>query len=35
MVLKTDTEPPTALLDKLRAVPNILRVKSVALPPRK
>jgi D-3-phosphoglycerate dehydrogenase len=35
MVLKTDTEPPTALLDKLRAVPNILRVKSVVLPPRK
>ncbi len=26
MVLKTDTEPPTALLEKLRAVPNILRV---------
>ena len=35
MVLKTDTEPPTALLEKLRAVPNILRVKSVVLPPRK
>jgi len=34
MVLKTDTEPPKDLLDKLRATPNILRVKSLILPPR-
>lgn len=34
MVLKTDTEPPAALLEKLRARPNIMRVKSLTLPPR-
>jgi D-3-phosphoglycerate dehydrogenase len=34
MVIKTDSQPPTALLDKLRARPNILRAKSLALPAR-
>ncbi len=34
MVLKTDSEPPTALLNRLRARPNILHVKSLVLPPR-
>ena len=34
MVLKTDSQPPAALLDKLRARPNITRVKSLSLPPR-
>jgi D-3-phosphoglycerate dehydrogenase len=34
MVLKTDSEPPAALLNRLRARPNILHVKSLVLPPR-
>jgi D-3-phosphoglycerate dehydrogenase len=32
MVLKTDSEPPAALLEHLRAQPNIVRVKAVNLP---
>jgi D-3-phosphoglycerate dehydrogenase len=34
MVLKVDSVPPDALLNRLRARPNILKVKSVKLPPR-
>lgn len=34
MVLKTDSEPPEALVNRLRARPNILRVKTVKLPAR-
>jgi D-3-phosphoglycerate dehydrogenase len=34
MLIKTDTEPPAALINRLRARPNILKVKSVKLPPR-
>ena len=34
MVIKTDSEPPAALLNRLRARPNILRAKSLVLPPR-
>ena len=34
MVLKTDSEPPSALLNRLRARPSILKVKSLVLPPR-
>ena len=34
MVIKTDSPPPDALLNRLRARPNILRVKSLVLPPR-
>jgi D-3-phosphoglycerate dehydrogenase len=34
MVLKTDSEPPAALLNRLRARPNILKVKPVVLPAR-
>jgi D-3-phosphoglycerate dehydrogenase len=34
MVLKTDSEPPAALLNRLRARPNIVRVKNLVLPPR-
>ena len=34
MVIKTDSAPPEALLNRLRARPNILRVKSLVLPPR-
>ena len=34
MVLKTDQEPPAALINRLRARPNILKVKSVVLPAR-
>jgi D-3-phosphoglycerate dehydrogenase len=34
MVLKVDSEPPAALLNRLRARPNIVRVKSMALAPR-
>src|SRR5687768_6562770 len=34
MVIKTDSEPPPALLNRLRARPNILRVKPLVLPPR-
>jgi D-3-phosphoglycerate dehydrogenase len=32
MVIKTDSEAPAALLNRLRARPNILRVKAVNLP---
>jgi D-3-phosphoglycerate dehydrogenase len=34
MVLKTDSEAPAALVNRLRARPNILKVRSVKLPPR-
>jgi D-3-phosphoglycerate dehydrogenase / 2-oxoglutarate reductase len=34
MVLKTDSAPPTSLLEKLRTRPNIIRVKALSLPPR-
>ncbi len=34
MVIKIDSEPPAALLNRLRARPNIVRVRSLALPPR-
>ena len=34
MILKTDSEAPQALLNRLRARPNIVRVASVNLPPR-
>jgi D-3-phosphoglycerate dehydrogenase len=34
MVIKTDTAPPDALLNRLKARPGILRVKALALPPR-
>jgi D-3-phosphoglycerate dehydrogenase len=34
MVIKTDSEPPAALINRLRARPNIRRVSSVVLPPR-
>ena len=34
MVLKTDSEPPASLLEKLRARPNIIRVKALSLPRR-
>jgi D-3-phosphoglycerate dehydrogenase len=34
MVIKIDSEAPSALLSRLRARPNITRVKSVVLPPR-
>ncbi len=34
MVIKTDTAPPDALLNRLGACPNILRVKSLVLPNR-
>jgi D-3-phosphoglycerate dehydrogenase len=34
MLIKTDSEAPSALLSRLRARPNIVRVKSVVLPPR-
>jgi hypothetical protein len=34
MVIKTDSTPPDALLNRLRARPGILRVKSLALPAR-
>ena len=34
MVIKTDSEPPAALLNRLRARPYILRVRSVVLPAR-
>lgn len=32
MVIKTDSEAPAALLNRLRARPNIIRVKAVSLP---
>lgn len=34
MVLKTDTEAPPALVNRLRARPNILKVKTLELPAR-
>jgi D-3-phosphoglycerate dehydrogenase len=34
MLIKTDSEPSADLVAKLRSKPNILRVKSVGLPPR-
>jgi D-3-phosphoglycerate dehydrogenase / 2-oxoglutarate reductase len=34
MVIKTDSEPPAALLNRLRARPNIVRVKAMFLPAR-
>jgi D-3-phosphoglycerate dehydrogenase / 2-oxoglutarate reductase len=34
MVLKTDSAPQDSLINRLKARPNILRVKTVALPPR-
>ena len=34
MVIKTDSEPPAALVNRLRARPGILRVKCLALPSR-
>ena len=34
MMLKTDSAPPTALLEKLRSRPNITRVKALSLPSR-
>jgi D-3-phosphoglycerate dehydrogenase / 2-oxoglutarate reductase len=34
MVIKTDSEPSASLFNRLKARPNILKVKSVALPPR-
>jgi D-3-phosphoglycerate dehydrogenase / 2-oxoglutarate reductase len=34
MMLKIDSAPPEALINRLRARPGILRVKSLALPAR-
>lgn len=34
MLLKVDSPPPESLLNRLRARPNILRVKPLVLPPR-
>jgi D-3-phosphoglycerate dehydrogenase / 2-oxoglutarate reductase len=34
MVIKIDSEAPVSLISRLRARPNIVRVKSVVLPPR-
>ena len=34
MLIKTDSEPPATLVEKLRARENILRVRTAALPPR-
>ena len=34
MVIKTDSGPTDALLNRLKARPNILKVKSVVLPAR-
>ena len=34
MLIKTDSQAPTSLLELLRSKPSILRVKSLALPPR-
>lgn len=34
MVIKTDSSPPDALLNRLKARPGILRVKALALPAR-
>jgi D-3-phosphoglycerate dehydrogenase len=35
MLIKTDQQPPEALLNRLRARPNILKVKAVVLPARR
>jgi D-3-phosphoglycerate dehydrogenase len=34
MMIKTDSQPPEALLTKLRQQPNIIRAKAVELPGR-
>jgi hypothetical protein len=34
MVIKTDSPPPEGLFNQLKARPNILKVKSLVLPPR-
>jgi D-3-phosphoglycerate dehydrogenase len=34
MVIKTDSEPTASLLERLKARPNILKVKSLVLPAR-
>jgi D-3-phosphoglycerate dehydrogenase len=34
MVIKTDSQPPQTLLDQLKTRPNILKVKSLVLPPK-
>ncbi len=34
MVIKTDSQPPESLLNRLKARPNILKVKSLVLPAR-
>jgi len=34
MVIKTDSQPTESLLNQLKARPNILKVKSLVLPPR-
>jgi hypothetical protein len=34
MVIKTDSEAPASLLEKLKQCPPIIRVKSLKLPPR-
>jgi D-3-phosphoglycerate dehydrogenase len=34
MVLKTDSQPTDALLNRLKARPNIVRVKALVVPPR-
>jgi len=34
MVLKTDSQPTTSLVDNLKSKPGILRVKALSLPPR-
>jgi D-3-phosphoglycerate dehydrogenase / 2-oxoglutarate reductase len=34
MLIKTDSEVPTSLLNRLKARPNILRAESLVLPPR-
>src|SRR4030095_3472594 len=35
MLIKTDQQPPEALLNRLRARPNIVKVKPVVLPARR
>lgn len=34
MVIKTDSQPPAALVNRLKARPNIVRVQTLTLPPR-
>lgn len=34
MMIKTDSQPPESLLNRLRARPNIVRVRSAMLPNR-